>query len=482
MALKTGKDYVASLKKMKTVVYVNGEKLKKFWEHPLMIPAINTVAAGYDLANDPNHADISSATSHLTGGKINRFIFIANSREELLKRQQQIKLCSFRTGQCVYQCTGTDALNAVAPTTFEIDEALGTDYKKRFDKWLTYIHENDLTVSGALTDVKGVRTKRQDEQASKDLYLRVVEKKKDGIVVRGAKIFQSGAAVVHEHLCVPTQAVRAGAEEYAVVFAVPSDAEGVIHIHQFAPADAIRMIGEEIDFGNVDCGAYSAQIIIFDNVFVPWERVFLCGETQFTATLVERFGRIHRCVSSACTSGWIDLFTGVAANCADYNGTSGKSHIKDKIAQLVFMSNRAFSCGVAAAMQGQMTPSGYYLPDQLTSNVAKLDGALAINEARRLGGDICGGLSAVLPMGKDFSNPEIGGLLKEFLGTSPDVPVEDRFRMNKLANHLFVGSGLVESKINGSGPSEVQKVVIYQLADLEFKKKAAQRDMRNYKG
>ena len=475
MALKTGKEYVESLKKMKTVVYVAGEKLDKFYEHPLMIPAVNTVATGYDLAHDPNHAEITTAISHLTGEKINRFIHIANSREDLIKREKQIKLCSFATGQCVYQCTGTDALNAAAPMVYEVDQAMGTSYTERFNTWLSYIHKNDLTVSGALTDVKGVRSKRPTEQSSPDLFLRVVKKKDDGIVVRGAKIFQSGAAVVHEHLVVPTQAVKAGEEQYAVVFAVPSDAEGVIHVHQFAPGDAMRLIGGEIDFGNIKFGPYSAQIIFFDNVFVPWERVFLCGEAQFTADFCERFGRIHRCVSCACTSGWIDLFTGVAASCAEYNGVSTKYHIKDKLAQLVFMSNRAYACGIAAAVEGHRTASGYYLPNALLSNIGKLDGALSINEARRLAGDICGGLSAVLPLEKDLRNPKIGKLLDEFLRGADGVTTEERLRMFKLAHHLFISSCLTEAKINGSGPSEVQKVMIYLLAQLDGKKKMAKR-------
>ena len=475
MALKTGKDYMESLRAMKTVVYVAGEKVPKFYEHPALLPAVNTVATGYDLAHDENHADITTATSHLTGQKINRFIYIANSAEDLIKREQQIKLCSFVTGQCVYQCTGTDALNAMAPTVFDIDQALGTEYTARFNKWLTYIHQNDLTVSGALTDVKGVRTKRPAEQTSADQFLRVVERREDGIVVRGAKIFQSGAAVVHEHLVVPTQAVRPGEEAYAVVFAVPSDAEGVIHIHQFGPGDAMRWIGDELDWGNVQYGSYSAQMIIFDNVFVPWERVFLCGETQFTADFCERFGRIHRCVSCACTSGWIDLFTGVAAACAESNGVANKSHIKDKLTQLVFLSNRAYACGIAAAVLGHKTPSGYFLPDPLISNIGKLDGALSISEAARLGGDIAGGLSAMMPLEKDLHSPEIGGLLDEFLRGIPETSTEDRLRLFKLANHLFVGSCLVQCKINGSGPSEVQKVVIYQLAELERKKKMARR-------
>ena len=475
MALKTGNDYRESLKAMKTVVYVAGEKVPKFYEHPALLPAVNTVATGYDLAHDPNHADITTAVSHLTGEKINRFIYIANSPEELLKREQQIKLASFVTGQCVYQCTGTDALNAVAPSVYEIDQSLGTDYAARFSKWLTYIHQNDLTVSGALTDVKGVRTKRPTEQASPDQFLRVVEKRRDGIVVRGAKIFQSGAAAVHEHLVVPTQAVRPGEEAYAVIFAVPSDAKGVIHIHQFGPGDAMRLIGGEMDWGNIQYGSYSAQMIIFDNVFVPWERVFMCGETQFTADFCERFGRIHRCVSCACTSGWMDLFTGVAAACAEYNGVATRSHIKDKLTQLVFLSNRAYACGIAAAVMGEKTPSGFYLPDPLISNIGKLDGAISIMEATRLGGDIAGGLSCLLPMEKDFHSPEIGGLLEEFLRGIPEASAEDRLRMFKLANHFFVGSCLADSKINGSGPSEVQKVVIYQLAELERKKRAAKR-------
>jgi len=473
MPLKTGEEYRESLKQMKTVVYVGGRKVDRFYEHPVIKPAVNTVAKGYELAHDPHHRDFTTATSYLTGNPINRFNYVATSGEELIKRERQIKLASHMTGQCVYQCTGTDAINAAAATVYEVDEAEKTEYNQRFNAWLRNIHENDLTVTGALTDVKGDRSKRPGEQADPDLFLRVVDKRWDGIVVRGAKIFQSGAAVVHEHLVFPCQTIRRGEEPYAVLFAVPADAKGVVHIHQYLPGDAMRMIGDEMDFGNIQYGAYSTQMIIFDNVFVPWDRVFLCGETEFTNRLVERFGRIHRCVSCSCTSGWIDLFIGVAQALAEYNGVAKKEHIKDKITQMTFLSGRAFACGIAAAAEGSRTPSGVYLPEPLMSNIGKLDGSLAINEARRLGSEICGGISAVLPLEKDYRSPEIGPYLEEFLRGVSEVSTEERLRMAKLAQHLFFGCGLAESKISGSGPSQVQKVMIYALADLQMKMRRA---------
>ncbi len=473
MALKTSQQYLESLKSLKTVVYIDGVKAEKFYEHPVLRPAVNTVAAGYDLAHDPNHREFTTAVSHLTGDVINRFNFVATDKEQLIRREKQIKLASFVTGECVYQCTGTDAINAAAASTFDADHALKTQYHHRFNEWLKYIHENDLTVTGAVTDVKGDRSKRPNEQANPDLFLRIVEKRKNGIIVRGAKIHQSGAAVVHEHLVMPCQMLKEGEEAYAVLFATPSDAKGITHIHQMTSGDWVRSRGDEMDFGNIRFGSYSTEMIIFDNVHVPWERVFLCGESPFTKDLVERFGRIHRCVSCSCTSGWIDLFTGVAQMLAEWNGLAKKSHIRDKITQMTFLSGRSFACGIAAATLGHPSASGVYLPDALTSNIGKLDGSLAINEARRLGCDVCGGLSIVQPSGKDFKSREVGGYLQEFLQGVSNVPTEKRLRLYKLAQHLFSGSGLAETKIQGSGPSEVQNVMIYTLANLEMKKKAA---------
>ena len=473
MALKTGSDYKESMKKMDPVMYVNGEKVDNYCEHPLVRPVIETVAAGYDLAHHPAHRECAAAVSHLTGEPINRFIYVATSAEELIKREQQIRLASFSTGQCVYQCTGTDAINAAAATTFDVDRAMNTNYHDRFNEWLTYIHRNDLAVSGAITDVKGNRMKRPKDQANPDLFTRVVEKRPGGIVVRGAKVHQSGAIGVHEHLITPTQAMREGEEAYALVCAVPSDEKGVIHINQFNSGEAIRMTGGEMDFGNIKYGPYSTQVIIFDNVFVPWERVFLCGEIQESNNFIERFGRIHRCVSSACTSGWIDDFIGVAQSLADYNGVGNKNHIRDKITEMNFRAGRAFACGIAAASMGYETPSGVYLPNRLLSNIAKLDGALSINECRRLAIDIVGGLTQTAPGEKDFKSPEIGKYIQEFFQGAEGVPTEHRLRMFKLAHHLFTSSGVVEAKIQGSGPSETQRMNIYWLANLELKKRAA---------
>ncbi|MFC1995497.1 4-hydroxyphenylacetate 3-hydroxylase N-terminal domain-containing protein [Chloroflexota bacterium] len=473
MALKTGEDYKRSLEKMKTVVYVRGEKVDEFYDHPCLKPAVETVAVGYDLAHNPHHTSCTVAVSQLTREIVNRFVHVATSAEELIKREQQIRLASFITGECLYQCTGTDAIHAAACTTYDVDVALGTNYYQRFNEWLKYIQMNDLCVNGVITDVKGDRSKRPTEQINPDLFLRVVEKRKDGILVRGAKVHQSGAAVMHEHLVYPCQAMRKREEQYAVLFAIPADAEGIIHIHQGSAADAMRMVGDDMDFGNIKYGASSTQMTIFNNVVVPWDRVFMCGETQFTRDLVERFGRVHRCVSCSCTSGWIDDFIGVAQTLSEYNGVADVPHIKDKIAQMTFLGGRAFACGIAAAALGCKTPSGVYLPDRLLSNIGKLDGALSINESRQLGIDIAGGLMATAPWGKDYQHPEVGKYIEEFLQGVEGVPTEHRFRMFKLAHHLYTSSGIVETKIQGSGPSQVQKVNIYHLANLALKTKVA---------
>ncbi|MBW1785037.1 MAG: 4-hydroxybutyryl-CoA dehydratase [Deltaproteobacteria bacterium] len=472
MALMNGDEYKESIKKVKSILYVQGKQVHDYWDHPAIIPTIETVAAAYDLSFS-EHRECTTAISHLTDEPISRFINIAQNAEDLLKRQQQIKLASFCTGECIYQCTGTDALNATASSTYDVDQATGTNYHDRFNTWLTYIHQNDLSVSGSITDVKGDRSKRPNKQSNPDLYTRIVERKKNGIVIRGAKAHQSGTIGCHEHLVVPTTAMRQGEEDYAVVCAVPSDEKGVIHVHQFNAGDAMRLAGQGMDHGNVRFGAYSTQMIIFDHVFVPWERVFLCGEIEHSNNLCERFGRIHRCVSSACTSGWIDNFIGIAQALADYNGLGKVKHIRDKITEMNFMGARSYACGVAAANMGYKSASGVYLPNRLFSNVAKLDGALSISECRRMAIDVAGGLVATAPGERDFANPEIGGYLKEFFQGVDDVSTEDRVRMFKLAHHFFTSGGLVEAKICGSGTSQTQLMNIYWLANLEVKKKAA---------
>ena len=200
MALKTGAEYIESLRRMKTRVYMFGEQIENWVDHPMIRPSINCVAITYDLAQDPQYEDLMTAESHLTGNKINRFTHIHQSTEDLKKKVKMQRLLGQKTASCFQRCVGMDAINAEYSTTYEIDQKYGTDYHGNLKRFLEYIQENDLVVDGAMTDPKGNRGKAPHEQADQDLYLRIKERRADGIVVRGAKCHQTGSVNSHWHI------------------------------------------------------------------------------------------------------------------------------------------------------------------------------------------------------------------------------------------------------------------------------------------
>ena len=278
MALMTGAQYIESLRKLNTKVYMFGEEVKNWVDHPMIRPSINCVAATYDLAHDPEYADLMTVTSNITGEKINRFGHLHQSVDDLIKKVKMQRLCGQKTASCFQRCVGMDAFNAVYSTTFECDKAHGTNYHDNFVKYLTYIQENDLVVDGAMTDPKGDRSLSPSAQPDPDMFLHIVERREDGIIVRGAKAHQTGSINSHEHLIMPTISMTEADKDYAVSFAVPSDAEGVFMIYGRQSCDTRKLEeGADVDLGNKEFGGQEA-LVVFDNVFVPNDRIFLCGE------------------------------------------------------------------------------------------------------------------------------------------------------------------------------------------------------------
>ena len=201
---------------------------------------------------------------------------------------------------------------------------------------MKFVQENDLTVDGAMTDPKGDRSLSPSRQEDPDMYMHVVEVREDGIVVRGAKAHQTGAVNSHEHLIMPTVAMKEEDKDYAISFAVPSDAEGVFMVYGRQSCDTRKLEGSEIDVGNSQFGGTEA-LVIFDDVFVPNDRIFLNGENEFAGVLVERFAGYHRQSYGGCKVGVGDVLIGAAAVAADFNGAQKASHIKDKLIEICLL-------------------------------------------------------------------------------------------------------------------------------------------------
>ncbi|MDR1293226.1 MAG: 4-hydroxybutyryl-CoA dehydratase, partial [Clostridiales Family XIII bacterium] len=397
MALMTGEQYIESLRKLNTQVYMFGQKIDNWVDHPIIRPSINCLKMTYDLAQDPAHEDLMTATSNLTGAKINRFSHLHQSTDDLRKKVKMQRLLGQKTASCFQRCVGMDAFNAMYSTTYEMDKAHGTSYHERFKKYLIYIQDNDLVVDGAMTDPKGDRGKSQGAQVDPDLFVRIVEKRDDGIIVRGAKAHQTGSINSHEHLIMPTQAVSEEDKQYAVSFAVPTDAEGLFMIYGRQSCDTRKLEKDaDVDLGNKQFGGQEA-LVVFDDVFVPWDRVFMCEEAGFSNMLVERFAGYHRQSYGGCKVGVGDVIIGAAALAADYNGAAKASHVKDKIIEMTHLNETLYCCGIACSAEGYPTEAGNYQIDLLLANVCKQNVTRFPYEIVRLAEDIAGGLMVTMP-------------------------------------------------------------------------------------
>jgi 4-hydroxybutyryl-CoA dehydratase/vinylacetyl-CoA-Delta-isomerase len=480
MPLMNGNQYRKSLRNRRPLrVFFNGERLKEPYDHPVIRASINTVALTYDLAHDPKYSDIMTAVSALTGKTINRFCHLHQSKEDLYKKVGMQRMLGQKCGTCFQRCVGLDAFNSVFLTTYEIDQKHGTDYQKRFIDYLKIAEEKDWIVDGCMTDAKMDRGLRPADQPDPDAYVRVVERRKDGVVIRGAKLHQTGAINSHEAIVMPTIAMREEDRDYAICCAVPVDDPNITYIYGRQSCDT-RLLenpdGDLQDVGSPDFGGQECMMV-FEDVFVPTERIFMDGETEFTGLLVEVFSGYHR-QSYACKTGVGDVAIGAAAQIAEYNGCARASHIKDKIVEMIHLNETMWSCAVACSWNGEQTPAGNFLIDKLLANVNKQNVTRFPYEIARLLQDIAGGLMVTLPSAKDFENPETKEMVEKYLKGADGCGVKDRFKMLRLIENLTMGRaavGYLTESMHGAGSPQAQRIMITRLADLEKKKGYARR-------
>jgi 4-hydroxybutyryl-CoA dehydratase/vinylacetyl-CoA-Delta-isomerase len=473
--MKTAVEYVESLRERKIKVFLLGEKVENPVDHPIIRPSVNTVAVTYDVANDKRYEDLATATSHLTGERINRFTHVHQSTQDLVKKVKLQRLLGQKTGMCYQRCVGMDSLNTLSIVTFDMDQRLGTKYHERFNNYLKYVQRNDFVCAGAMTDPKGNRSLRPSEQADPDLYLRVIKEKAEGIVVRGSKTHITGAVNSHEVIVMPTRAMRKEDRDYAVSFAIPSDTEGLVYIYGRQSCDLRKLDGSEIDLGNARYGGQEAMIV-FNDVFVPWERVFMMGEYEFASPLVNTFSAYHRQSYGGCKSGVGDVLIGAAATIAEYNGVAEASHVRDKIVEMNHLNETLYACGIACSAEGCKASSGTYEVNTLLSNVCKLNVTRFPFEIIRLAQDIAGGLMATLPSEKDLRNPETGNYICKYLKGVEEIPTESRLRMLRLIENMSMGLGAIgyqTESMHGAGSPQAQRIMIERDTNIELKKQFA---------
>ena len=474
MALMTGEQYVESMRKMKLNVYMFGEKVENVVDNPILRPSLNSVKATYDLAQMPEYEDLMTVTLE-DGRKVNRFTNIHRNADDLVKKVKMQRLCGQKTAACFQRCVGMDAFNAEWSTTYEIDKKYGTHYHENFKKFVKYVQDADLTVDGAMTDPKGDRGLAPHAQADPDLYLHVVEQREDGVVVKGAKAHQTGIINSQEVIVMPTIAMGPDDKDYAISFAVPTDTEGITMIIGRQSCDTRKLEGAPMDTGNSEFGGVEA-LVVFDNVFVPNDRIFLNGENEFAGMLVERFAGYHRQSYGGCKVGVGDVLIGAAAVCADYNGAQKASHVKDKLIEMTHLNETLYCCGIACSAEGKPTESGNYLIDLLLANVCKQNVTRFPYEIARLAEDIAGGLMVTAPSEKDLKGEVTGPLVEKYFKGVASVSTENRLRALRLVENLTLGTAAVgyrTESMHGAGSTQAQRIMISRQGNIAMKKELA---------
>ncbi|CCK81006.1 4-hydroxyphenylacetate 3-hydroxylase N-terminal domain-containing protein [Desulfobacula toluolica] len=472
MGLMTKDQYIESLRKLNPVVYMFGERITDVVDNPRLRAGIEATGATYEVAEMDEYRDLAITTSPLINEPVNRFTLPPGSIDDLVHRVKLNRAIANHVGTCHQRCTGLDCLSALSIVTYDVDQKHGTSYNQNFIEFLKYMQKNDLTANAGVTDLKGDRSKGPTQQADDEMYLKIVERRSDGIVVSGAKVHQTGSLSSHEIIVLPTRAMRKGDEDYAVAFAVPADAEGLIHVVGRSSLDGRELEG--VDCGNVRYSK-NCPTLIFDNVFVPNDRIFLCGETEFAVDMVIKFSSFHRQSHGGCKAGKIDCMIGAALTLMDYNGTSKVGHHKQKVIDMIHRAETLYGCCLASSYEGKQQASGSYFIDTILSNASKIHEGKELSESIRLMIDIVGGFVADMPSDKDFEHPEIGPKLKRYFKAVEGVPVENRIKMFRLVEKMAMESADTISDIHGGGSPEAHRVTILRESDLESKKRSALR-------
>lgn len=474
MGVKSYDKYLGRLKKMKPNLYMGGAKCDRTDER--LAGQLRVIKETYDRANDPAWDGLVTATSHLSGEKINRFTHIHQSVDDLLAKQRMTRLLCHRVGGCIMRCMGIDAMNALSVVTYEMDQFLGTDTHNTFLNYLRYWQDNDITANCAQTDVKGDRLKRPHEQADPDLYLRIVESRPDGIVVRGAKIDNTTAPVSDEIIAIPTRFMTDQDSDYAVAFALPADWDGIKmlvrpaynHKRKFLPAPIAEM---------GDAESYT----IFDDVFVPRDRVFLDGkgdprQTPFAGFLALLFAHYHRHSYTGCKPASSEILASAAALVAEYNGIEKASHVREKISHIVGVAELVYAAGQVSAYRAEKSDSGTWIPDEILTNAGRRLAGEEIYNEFKIVADLAGGLCATMPFEEEFFSAETGELANKYMMRNPNIPAENQHRCFRGLENMLVSelAGVAQvAGLHGGGSPQMETITMMARYDLESLKSLA---------
>ncbi len=471
--LMSAADYRESLRRYRPRVFVNGARVESVADEPLLAPGIAAVGVTYDFALKDQHAPLMTARQMTSGKTVNRMLHICETSTDLLYKLEAVRLVCCESG-CAQRYLSHDGLNAIFQATRRMDANHGTDTHQRFLAYLHRVQDEDLTLGVAMTDAKGDRGRRPGGQANPDVYVHISERRRDGIVIRGTKAIVTGAPYMHELLVMPCRTMTAEDADFAVCCAVPVDAEGVTIISRPAGRP-----GESAAKFSARYGQCTA-VVQFDDVFVPWERVFADGQYEEAGFLTTSYATHHRHSCIGARAGFGDLLIGAGALMIEANGLdpAKHGHIRDAMVDLIKIVEGFFACGVAASVYAAKDPAGSVMPDAVFSNVGKLLLATQIYDMHRLAHYVSGGLIVALPGPDEDHNPETQASLAAVLAGRPDVPAAQRLEVARLMEDLtasYSGSWMSLISLHGGGSPEAMKREIWRTYPVGEKREIVER-------
>jgi 4-hydroxybutyryl-CoA dehydratase / vinylacetyl-CoA-Delta-isomerase len=458
--LMTAADYRDSLRAYKPHVFLNGKVIESVADEPLLAPGVAGVGVTYDFAHQKQHLTIMTARQGTSGKTVNRMLHINESSTDLLYKLEAVRLVC-RTSGCAQRYLTHDALNGLFQSTKLTDDHHGTDYSQRFLSYLHDVQDRDLTLGIAMTDAKGDRSKRPGQQVNPDVYLHIKERKPNGIVIRGTKAIVTGAPYMHEFLVMPCRTHVPEDRDFAVCCAVPVDAPGVTIVARPAgrPGEASAKFSAK--YGQ------SVGVVIFDDVFVPHDRVFLAGETEEGGFLTTSYATHHRHSCIGARAGFGDLLIGAGALMIEANGLDAEchGHVREAMVELITITESFYACGVASSVYCTKDPVGSVMPDAVFSNIGKLLLATKIYDMHRVAHYVSGGLIVALPGPDEDHNPETRASLATVMRGRPDIPAEQRAEVARFIEDLTVShqAGWYSViSLHGGGSPEAMKREIWR--------------------
>ena len=472
MAVRTREEYVDSLRKQNPVIYMDGERVENIVDHPAFQTGLNSLGVTYDSANDPRYRDLATVKSPLIDEEISRWTHLMQDEADARAKVKLMQALGDYMCPCHYRCMTTDVLHAAWAVSYDIDEKYGTSYHQNMIEITKRVQSNDWAIGGGVVSPKGDRSKGAREQADPDMHLHVVEKKKDGIIVRGAKAHGTAAPYTNI-LCIVEMMPE---PEYFVGFFTPLDTEGMTLICKAAhgpsePKELENPLSSKF-------GGHVEAIIIFEDVFVPWENVFMCGESEFLLPYATILASNHLSAKCLCRSANMNLSIGATALIADYNGLEGAPHIQDGMNEMAMDAEILYSCAMAAAVEGSKHASGVYVPRMAPLATGKVHSARKLGEHRYYMQDVAGGLVATMASEKDYRNPATAKYLEKYYKGSADVSTENRIRMRRLIENLTLGTaavGYLTESMHGAGSPQAQRIMISRQVNTKEKQKMAKK-------